>query len=741
MSASAALFTRRDLLKASGALVISFAFDAGGILGTQDAASGGADRTLDPEQVDSFLAIHPDGTITVYTGKADVGTGLRIAVAQMAAEELGVGTDVITVIDGDTGLCPDQGSTGGSTGLTVGGLGVRRAAATARVVLLELGASRLGGPAASLEILNGQVRPSAGGRGIGIGALIGGRRISRKVDPNAPFTSAPNYRIIGKPLPRPDVPAKVTGRHEYVQNVRLPNMLHARVLRPPIPGATIVSVDETPLGSIPGVRVVRIGDFLAVVSSDEWATVRAASALQVVWTPGESLSTHTELPTQVRAEAIDRDQVVVSKGDVVAGRTTVDKTVSATFFWPNQSHASLGPSCAVADVRPDGTSTVWSASQGTHALRRTLATVFGLPVEKMRIIFMEASGSYGTNGSDYVAADAVLLSKKEGRPVRVQWSRQDELRWDPKGPQQLVQITAGLDASHGIVAWDVEMWVPTTRPGPRALLAAREAGIPQTDGQGTGLLTQNADTPYAAEHVRVVAHFLKDTPLVPSNLRAPGKIANVFAVEAFTDELAALAGADPVDYRLRRLDDPRAIEVLTRATRTFGWNARPSPNPQARQGDILIGRGVAYMRYKQAENYVAMAMEVAVNPATGVLVVRRVVCAHDSGLIVNPDAIRNQIEGCIVQTISRAVHEEVTFDRGGVTSEDWSTYPVLAFPEAPAIDVILIDRPDQPLLGAGEAATAPVAGAIANAFYDATGVRLRTAPFSPARVKAALAGR
>jgi nicotinate dehydrogenase subunit B len=359
----------------------------------------------------------------------------------------------------------------------------------------------------------------------------------------------------------------------------------------------------------------------------------------------------------------------------------------------------------------------------------------------VRVVFLEGSGSYGTNGNDYVAADAVLLSKTVGQPVRVQWTRQDEHRWDPKGPQQLIDVQAGLDANGHILAWDLHMWVPTTRTGARALLAAESAGIAQQDGQNAGLLTQNGDPPYEAANVKVVAHFVKETPLVPSNLRAPGKIANVFAVEAFTDELAAAAGADPVVFRLSRMTDPRAVEALTKATQAFGWQTRTSPNPRARQGSLLSGRGVAYMRYKQNENYVAMAMEVAVDPSTGRVSVKRVTCAHDCGLVVNPDALRNQIEGCIVQTLSRTLHEEVTFDATHVTSVDWASYPVLTFPEAPAIDVVLISRPDQPLLGAGEAAAAPVAGALANAIFDATGVRLRTVPFSPERIKTALAGR
>jgi len=740
-----ASISRRDLLKAGGALVVSFAFAVGprrsegrGAAQTP-ASSGNAARPLDPGEVDGLLAIHADGSVTLYTSKVDVGTGLRIALAQMAAEELGVAPTRVSVVEGDTSLCPDQGGTGGSTGLTRGGTEIRAAAATARRALLELGAAQLNRPAAGLTITDGEVRPLTGGAGVGIGTLIGDRRFALKVDAKAPVTPAARHTSIGKPLLRPDVPDKCTGRHVYVQDFTLPGMLHGRIIRPPAIGATLVSVDESSLRGIPDTRVVRIESFLAVVAKDEWAAVRAAAALKATWTNWEGLPGHQGLDRYSRTAALERDQSIVNRGDAPAAMRGAARTLSATYFWPFQSHASLGPSCAVADVRADGSTTVWCASQGIHGLRTNLAKVFGLPPEKMRVIFLDGSGSYGTNGGDHVAADALLLSKTVGQPVRVQWMRHDEHGWDPKGPQQLLDVRAGLDAAGRIVAWETEMWVPNAAPGARALVAADAARISQEHGTGSGAITQNGDPPYDTDHVRVVAHMIKETPLQLSNLRAPGKIANVFAVEAFTDELAAAAGVDPVEFRMKRLTDPRALEAIGRTASAFRWEPRTSPNPRARQGNLLVGRGIAYMRYKQAENYVAMAMEVAVDPASGIIQVRRVTCAHDCGLIVNPDGLRNQVEGCIAQTLSRTLHEEVTFDRSHVTSIDWASYPILKFPEVPAIDVILINRPDQPLLGAGEAATAPVAAAVANAVFDATGVRLRTAPFTPERVKATLA--
>ena len=736
-----ATLSRRDLLKAGGALIVTFTFDrtiADAFAPQSRGAVTAAAKPLDPKRVDSFIAIHADGSATIYSGKVDIGTGMRVAVAQMAGEELGIPPARITVVDGDTGLCPDQGGTGGSNGLARGGMEIRRAAATARRSLLARASERLGSPAADLTVADGRIAPAAGGDGITIASLIGNQQISVPVDENVPLIEPARFVAIGKPLPRPDVVDKCTARHVYVQDFSLPGMLHARVIRPPSLGATLQSLDEASLFGIPDVRVVRLGNFLAVVAADEWAVVRAAAALKANWTPTETLPGSGNLARHVRDSAVERIQSIVAKGDAEATIGGAAKQLSATYFWPTQSHAPLGPSCAIADVQGN-TATIWSSSQGTHGLRANLAKVFGFDVENVRVVFLEGSGSYGTSGYDHAAADAVLLSKTIRHAVRVQWSRQDELRWDPKGPPQLLDLRAGITPTGDIVAWDTQMWLPTTRPGARAYLAADEAGISQDHGMSSGLLSQNGDPPYDAANVRVVARWLKETPLAPSNLRAPGKVANVFAVESFTDEIAATTAADPVAYRLKRLHDPRAVEVLTRAATTFGWQARPSPNPNARQGGQLVGRGIAYMRYKQAENYVAMAMDIAVEPQTGRILVKRVVCAHDCGLIVNPDALKNQIEGCIVQTISRTLHEEVAFDRSRVTSDTFATYPILTFPEAPSIEVVLIDRPAEPIFGAGEAATTPVPAAIGNALFDATGVRLRTAPFTRERVKAALA--
>ncbi|HYR45263.1 MAG TPA: molybdopterin cofactor-binding domain-containing protein [Terriglobia bacterium] len=700
---------RRDFLRTSSAIIVSFAFDAAlPEMGSSQTPELG--KPVDPREVDSFLAIHTDGSVTIYTSKVDVGTGLRIAMSQMVAEELDVPVDRINVVEGDTALTPNQGGTGGSTGIPQGAVELRRAAATARQALSKMG-----------------VQP-----GSNIGAVFGGKRLNLKVDPNAPLKDPRTYTVVGKPLLRPDVPDKCTGRNVYVQDFSLPGMLHGRVIRPPSIGAKLMSLDESSIRGIPEARVVRIQNFLGVVAPDEWAAIRAAKELKTTWTEWEGLPGSENLDRHVRDGALDRDETIVNKGDPANALAGAAKQLSALYVWPCQSHASLGPSCAVADFRPDGT-TIWTASQGPHGMRTSFSRIFGIPEDKLRVIFLDGAGSYGGNGNDDAAAEALLLSRAVGKPVRVQWMREDEHAWDPKGPPQILELRGGIDAENRIAAWDTQMWLPMNIQGTRPLVSVDAAGIMQPHGQGAGLMSQNGDPPYAAPNVRVVVHYMKTTPLRPSNLRAPGKIANVFAVESFTDELAAAAGLDPIEFRLRGMTDPRAIEVIKRAAEMIGWEGRASPNRRTVNGSVLTGRGFAYVRYKQAENYVAIAMEVAVDRASGKITVRRVTCAHDGGLVVNPDGLRNQIEGSILQTLSRTLHEEVKFDRSRVTSVDWASYPILSPPEVPSVEVALIDRPALAPLGAGEAATAPVAAALGNAVFDATGTRLRKVPLQLAR--------
>src|SRR5690348_11621017 len=720
--------SRRGILKmAAGALVVRFALGQ---------SSSDASKPLNPADVDSFIAVHADGSVTIYTSKVDVGTGLATAYRQTAAEELGIPVERFTVVEGDTALTPDHGGTGGSSGIPRGAADIRRAAATARQALLDLGAKQLNQPATQLTITGGDVIHSNGQR-VTVASLVAGKRLGVKVNASAPLKNPSTYTIVGKPILRADVPGKCTAKHPWLQDHTLPGMLHGRVVRPPAVGAKLLSVDENSIRALPGVRVIRIESFLGVVAKDEWAAVRAAKEIKATWSDSQVLPGSKDLSHWVRQAPVDRDQALANRGDFNGALSSAAKQLTATYYWPFQSHASLSPSCAVADAKESGT-TIWSAAQNPYGLRANLARVFGIPLDKMRVVYLDGSGSYGTNGADDAAADALLLSRAVGQPVRVQWMRQDEHGWDPKGPAQLHELRGGLDANGNISAWETQMWIPDGPQGSRALLGPESAGMSQTHGQGAGLMTLNLDPPYPVPNLRVVSHHLKDTPLRLSNLRAPGKIANIFAVESFADELAAAAGMDPVAYRLRGLTDPRAVEVLKRASGMMDWQTRPSPNPYAAEGNVLVGRGMAYVRYKQAENYVALGITVAVNKATGKIAVRRVVCAHDCGLVVNPDGLRNQVEGNILQTLSRTLHEEVTFDKARVTSVDWAGYPILRFPEAPAVQVSLIDRPKEPAYGAGEAASAPVAAALGNAIFDATGVRLRTVPFTAQRVKAAL---
>ena len=737
--------SRRGLLKAGGALVVSFGIGVPWPARALEQPLLGSDadigKPLALDEVGSFLAVHADGSVTVFTGKVDLGTGLRIAIRQMVAEELDLPVGRIDLVEGDTALTPDQGPTGGSSGITRGGVPIRQAAATARQALLALAVEKFGVPVNELIIVDGEVRRVSGGGRFNFGAILEGKRLALKVDPKAPLKAPAAYRVVGEPLPRPDLPAKCTGLHVYMHDFKLAGMLHGRAIRPPAVGAKLLAFDEASLAGIPAARVVRLKDFLGIVAEDEWAAIRAAQALKASWSEVQELPGSDGLEQYVRTSAVDHDETVAKRGEAKAALASAAPRFAASYFWPAQSHASMGPSCAIADVSADH-ATIWTSSQATHKFRAAFAHILALPAEKVRLIYLDGAGCYGMNGHEDAAADAALLSRAVGKPVRVQWMREDEHGWDPKGPPQLLELEASLDSKGGIAAWRTELWLPAATKGmPNVpLLAPAAAGIAQELGQFAGLIGQNGDPPYAVKDMEAVVHWLKETPLRPSNIRAPGKIANSFAVESFTDELASAAKRDPLEFRLSALSDPRGIAVLKRAAELFGWAPRPSPDREQSGGKLRVGRGIAYVHYKHNENYVAIAMEVAVEPATGQVRVRRVACAHDCGLVINPDALKNQIEGCILQTLSRTLHEEVTFDKSRVTSIDWASYPILTFPEVPAVEIALLDHPELPPFGAGEAATTPVPAALANAVFDATGARLRNVPLTAGRVKAALVG-
>ena len=736
--------SRRSFLTAGGVLIVGLGLDGLGRAQAQTVPN--ADRFLGkplvPDAVDSFLAVHADGSVTVFVGKVDIGTGGRIAMRQIVGEELDVPLERIAMIEGDTALTPNQGATAGSYGIARGGAQLRQAAATARQALLAQAAQRLNRPAGDLQITDGVVSAKDGSASVSYGDLLGDRAFNVKIDIKAPLKSHERFRFIGKSLPRPDMPAKITGHHRYLHDLTLPGMLHARVIRPPALGATLVSVDESSIAGVGGVRVVRIQSFLAVMAEREWDAVRAARALQTKWTAGTGLPDHGKEFDSMRASRVVRDQEIAKRGDLSAlsAPPAGTRPLAASYRWPIQTHGSIGPSCGVADVQADRV-TVWSSSQNTHGFQATCARVLGLERERVRVIYMDGAGSYGPNGADDAAIEAVLLSRAVGRPVRVQWSRQEEHGLDPKGPAQLLELRAAVDPDGQVAAWETQAWLPlaTANLPNIPLLSVDAAGLQQTPGRSTGLIYQNIDPPYTMPNVNAVVHWIPDAPLRTSAIRAPGKIANTFAVESFVDEIAALARVDPVEFRLRRLTNPRGVEVLRRTAARMGWQPRPSPRPVDARTAVLTGRGIAYVHYKHEETLVAMGMEVAVERATGRIRVTRVVCAQDCGLMINPACVQSQLEGNIIQTLSRTLHEEVVYDRDGVTTVDWGSYPILTFPEVPALEFELIQRLDQPPLGVGEAASTPVPAALANAVFDATGVRLRTVPFRAERVKAALA--
>ena len=731
--------TRRALLQAvaSGALIIGFGLGRAGAqtTGTTTVPSGA--KSVAADEVDSYLAIGGDGRITVFSGKVDLGTGIRTAMTQIAAEELDVPMDRITVIQGDTLLTPDQGPTYGSLSIQSGGIQLRQAAATARRHLVGLAAGKLGVPEAELVVEDGVVKPKAGGAGLTYAALVSGGSLALKLDKDLTTKDPAAFTLVGKPVARLDIPAKTTGRFTYMQDAKVDGMLHGRVVRPPALGAELRDVDESSVQGIPGVvKVVREGNFLGVVAASEWGAIRAAQALKATWSDWQGLPDQAKLWDDVRATKVTKDDVTSNVGDAASALPQGAKRLAATYEFPIHTHGSIGPSCAIAELR-DGKLTAWTASQMTHALRKQLAAMMGMAVEDVRCIYLEGSGCYGRNGHEDAAGDAALLARAVGKPVRVQWSRQDEHGWDPKGPPTLIDLRAALDADGNVVAWDSEFFIPEGAAGNVPLVAASLAGLPHETVMSPGNIIQNSALPYAFPNIRTVCHRLASTPFRPSWIRTPGRMQNTYANEAFLDELAAAAGADPLEFRLRVLKDARGIELLHRLAALSKWEKRPSPARDS-GGDVARGRGMSYVKYELNRTYVGAVADVEVNRGTGEIRVPRFFVVHDCGQIINPDGLRNQIEGNVIQTTSRTLKEEVTFDRSMVTSLTWASYPIITFPEVPEVVIDLIDRPAEKPWGGGEPSSAVIPGAISNAVFDATGVRLRTVPYTPDRVKGAM---
>ena len=723
---------RREFLAASGSLVVSFAI-APAAMAQQPAAA----KSVSLRHVDGFLAIGADGTITVYSGKVDLGTGVRTALMQIAAEELDVPLERITVIEGDTLLTPDQGATISSVSISRGGMEIRRAAATARAALVNEGAKALGLAPDQVTTENGAVVSRSDGRAVPYLRLVGGRNFSLDVDPKARVKDPKTYRIVGQSVPRVDIPAKVAGTFVFMQDFRVPGMLHARVIRPPTMRGKLIALDDAAARKIPGyVGTVRKTDFVAVIANDEWAAIRAGRALRTEWSKWEGLPDKAKLWEHVRSTPVVRDDVTQNTGNAVDALKSAPRTLKATFDFAIHTHGSIGPSCAIAQWQ-DGNLTCWTASQQTHELRKQLAEMFAVKAEQVRCIYVEGSGCYGRNGHEDAAADAALLAKETGRPVRVQWSREDEHVWDPKGPPTLIDYAAGLDERGNVMAWTSESYIPQGQPVSRAtLIAADLAGMPK-DESHPGSIQQHMAIQYAFPNVRSVAHRLAHTPFRPSWIRTPGRMQNTFGNEVFLDEIAEAAGADPLEFRIRHLKDKRGIEVLERVARLASWQPR-GRDGQRRTGDVVSGRGVSYMKYELVRTYVGAVAEVEVNRKSGQVRVTRFYVAHDCGQIINPDGLKNQIEGNILQTTSRALLEDLQFNRSTVTSRDWVGYPILRFPDIPDVVIDLIDRPAEAPWGAGEPTAAVVPSAISNAVFDAVGVRLRSVPFTPDKVLAAL---
>jgi nicotinate dehydrogenase subunit B len=731
--------TRREFLKSAGALVVAFSLpvELRAQTGLAAKPSGGP---LPPNQLDSWLIVQKDGTVTVMTGKVELGTGVSTSLRQIVADELDCPFEKITWVQGDTANTVDQAPTFGSQTIKRGGSQLRQAAAEAKATLLSLAATRLGLPVESLNVVQGVVSARDNAKmQVSYADLMGGAAFSKEVTGQIKPKSPGAYTIVGKPVPRVDIPPKATGEHIYVQNFRLPGMLHGRVVRPPAVGAKLVSADEVSIKELPGLlKVVVKGNFVGVVCQREEQAIRAAREIKVTWQDPKPLPPMSDLYEALR-KIPSTDKSAANSGDVEAALAGSAKSLRAIYQWPYQLHASIGPSCGLADVKGDS-ATIWSGTQGAHQVRPTIAQLLGIAVANVRVIFTEASGCYGHNGADDAAADAAILSQAVGRPVRVQWMRYDENGWEPLGPAMVMEVRGGLDAEGNVVAWDYHVWTPThsSRPNGSAgsllagALVGMSAGTPNQSGAD-----RNANHTYIFKNNRVMVHWLNSSPLRASALRGLGSPQNTFANESFMDELAAASGADPVDFRLRYLSDPRAKAVLDAVAKRAGWTSRPSA--QARQQtDIKSGHGVAFVQYDRTEAYVAAVADVEVNPMDGKVRVQRVVIAHDCGLIINPDGLKNQIEGNVIQATSRTLKEEVKFDRSMVTSLDWTGYPILKFSEIPDVIIELINRPDQPAVGAGEATNSAIPAAIANAIFDATGTRLRTIPFTPERVKADL---
>jgi len=753
-------FSRRELLK-GGALVVSFS-----ILGPLSKAFGqatahidpyGNPDYLDPRQLDSWVAVRDDGTVIVSTGKVDLGTGIETALAQIASDELDVPFNRIHMSMGDTAKTVDQGRTAGSNTIQAAGQHLRQATASARVELLKMASTRLDVPVERLTVTDGVVSDTSNpAKSVSYAALVGGKTFNitmpvtgqqggLQIAPAIKPKKYTDYKVVGTSVKRVELPAKLTATFTYTPDVRVPGMLHGRVIRPATTISKPLRVDESSIANIKGiVKVVQEGTFVGVVAQTEWAAIQAAKNLKVTWsTPSAPLpATREDVDTYLTNTKSFNDNGPMPKGDTSAAFARASKTFDATYHWPFQNHGMMQPPCAVADVQGDKV-TIWTGAQGPFTTRDRVSDMLGLPKRNVIVNFVESSGCYGRMTSDDAAEDAVLLSRAVGKPVRVQWSRADEHIWEPKGPQQLMKVRVATDAQGKMVAWEYAgRTFPWTEAQGTPQLGERQIGQKNTapypaNPTGAGAVAQLYDIP----NQKVTAAYIPwpqddPTPLRTNPLRSPGEPAGWFASESMVDEVAAALGVDAYQFRLRHLaNDQRASELLQATAKQAAWKERPSPSPEAGAAKAT-GRGIALIA--RGATLVCAVAEVEVDRPTGAVTVKKMTMGHDCGLIINPDGLKFQIEANVMQGVSRALIEETKWDASGIKTVDWRTYPVLTFAKVPDVDIVLINRPERASSGSGEPGIVPLFAAIANAIFDAVGVRLREGPFTPQRVKAAL---
>jgi nicotinate dehydrogenase subunit B len=730
--------SRRDFTTALTGLVLSFSLAPRLVAGQERAQLPGSLNSN--RMLDAWIRIAADGQATVCTGKVELGQGIVTALAQIAAEELDLPLARVTMISGDTGRTPNEGQTAGSQSIEQSGTALRMAGAEVRGILLEAAAKKFGVAVDVLSVTDGVIT-APDGRRVGYGELATEANLKREATAKAKPKPVGQHKIVGKPVQRLDMPAKVTGEAAYVQDMRLPGMLHGRVVRPPRYGSTLESFDEASVKAMPGVvAVVRDGSFLGVVAEREEQAIKARIALaaSAKWKDGPELPDPKKIYEHLMSLP-SQDKVIGEKdAQLLAGA----KVIEATYHRPYQAHAAIGPSCALAGLK-DGKLTVWSHTQGVFPLRATLAKALGMQPAAIRCVHAEGAGCYGHNGADDVALDAALLARgANGRPVRLQWMRDDEFMWEPYGPAMTMKAK-GAVADGRIVDFSYDVWSQShnMRPGdPDGInLSAswfmadpKKPGPARQAAQPSGAGDRNAIPLYDLPRHRVTHHLITDNPIRTSALRTLGAYANVFAIESFMDELAAAAGVDSVAFRLAHTKDARIRAVIEAVAKAADWKP-------GEKGDGKRGRGIAFARYKTTATYNAVIVEVEVDRNTGMVKVPHAWTSVDAGYIINPDGLINQIEGGIIQSTSWTLHEQVRFDQTGILSREWQTYPILTMPEAPKVETVLIDRPNERSLGAGEASQGPTAAAIANAFAAATGRRIRELPFTPERVKATLA--